>query len=96
MVRASESGPEGVAPPVLVICPPPFARVDPEGSFAHSVEKSRRVGRYFAEMTALLDCELLDLERVAAYSDLDGIHLDADGHAAVAAAVEPVVRRMLG
>jgi lysophospholipase L1-like esterase len=46
-------------------------------------------------MTALLDCELLDLERVAAYSDLDGIHLDADGHAAVAAAVEPVVRRML-
>jgi lysophospholipase L1-like esterase len=95
VVRASESGPEGAAPPVLVICPPPFARVDPEGSFAHSGEKSRQVGRYFAEMTALLGCELLDLDGVTAYSDLDGIHLDADGHAAVAAAVEPVVRRML-
>jgi lysophospholipase L1-like esterase len=96
VVRASESGAEGAAPPVLVICPPPFARVDPEGSFAHSGEKSRQVGRYFAEMTVLLGCELLDLDGVAAYSDLDGIHLDADGHAAVAAAVEPVVRRMLG
>ena len=46
-------------------------------------------------MTVLLGCELLDLDGVAAYSDLDGIHLDADGHAAVAEAVEPVVRRML-
>jgi lysophospholipase L1-like esterase len=39
-----------------------------------------------------LGCELLDLDGVAGYSDLDGIHLDADGHAAVAAAVEGRVR----
>ena len=95
VVRASESGLDGGAPPVLVICPPPFARVDPEGSFAHSTEKSQKVGRYFAEMTALLGCELLDLDGIATYSDLDGIHLEAGGHAAVAAAVEPVVRRLL-
>ena len=43
-----------------------------------------------------LDCELVDLDGVASYSDLDGIHLDADGQAAVAAAVEEHVRRLLG
>ena len=38
--------------------------------------------------------ELVDLNGIAAYSDLDGIHLDADGQAAVAAAVEARLRRM--
>jgi lysophospholipase L1-like esterase len=95
VVRTSESGPEGGAPQVLVLCPPPFARLDPDGSFAHSGEKSRKVGRHFADLAAELGFELLDLDGVASYSDLDGIHLEADGHAAVAAAVEPVVRRML-
>ncbi len=95
VVRTSESGPGGAAPQVLVLCPPPFARLDPEGSFANSGEKSRKVGRHFAEFAALLPFELLDLDGVASYSDLDGIHLEADGHAAVATAVEPIVRRML-
>ena len=79
-----------------MICPPPFAQLDPEGSFANAGERSRKVGRHFAEMAELLGCELLDLDGVASYSDLDGIHLEADGHAAVAAAVEPIVRRLLG
>jgi lysophospholipase L1-like esterase len=95
VVRASEAGPGGGAPEVLVICPPPFARLDPDGSFATAGERSRQVGRHFAELAALLGCELLDLDGVASYSDLDGIHLEADGHAAVAAAVEPIARRLL-
>ncbi|MCW2965130.1 MAG: hypothetical protein JWO17_2382, partial [Actinomycetia bacterium] len=41
-----------------------------------------------------LDCELLDLNGIAAYSEVDGIHLEAEGHAAVAAAVEERLRRM--
>jgi lysophospholipase L1-like esterase len=95
VVRASEAGPDGSGPPVLMICPPPFGKLDPDGSFVQAGEKSRRVGRHFAEVAALLDCELLDLDGVASYSDLDGIHLEAAGHAAVAAAVEPIVRRLL-
>jgi lysophospholipase L1-like esterase len=95
VVRTSEAGPDGCAPTVLMVSPPPFGRVDPEGSFVHAGEKSQRVGRYFAELAELLECELLDLDGVASYSDLDGIHLEAEGHAAVAAAVEPIVRRLL-
>jgi lysophospholipase L1-like esterase len=94
VVRTSEAGPDYSAPQVLVVCPPPFARLDPEGSFANSAAKSRQLGRWFAEVCNALDCELLDLDGIASYSDLDGIHLDADGLAAVAAAVEERVLRM--
>lgn len=96
VVRTSEAGPAYSAPQVLVVCPPPFGRLDPEGSFANAGDKSRQLGRWFAELCKQLDCELLDLDGVASYSDLDGIHLDADGQAAVALAVEERVRRLLG
>jgi lysophospholipase L1-like esterase len=92
VVRTSEAGPGGGAPEVLVVCPPPFGRLDPEGSFANSGEKSRQLGRWFAEVCSELGCALIDLNGIAAYSDLDGIHLEADGHAAVAVAVEERLR----
>jgi lysophospholipase L1-like esterase len=94
VVRTSEAGPGYSAPEVLVVCPPPFGQLDPEGSFANAGAKSRQLGRWFAEMCAELNCELLDLDGIASYSDLDGIHLDADGQAAVATAVEERLRRM--
>jgi lysophospholipase L1-like esterase len=79
---------------VLVVCPPPFGQLDPDGSFANSGPRSQQLGRWFAEVSSELGCELLDLDGIASYSDLDGIHLEADGHAAVAAAVEERLRRM--
>jgi len=94
VVRTSEAGPGGAAPEVLVVCPPPFGQLDPEGSFANAGAKSRQLGRWFADVCRELDCELLDLNGIAAYSDVDGIHLDAEGQAAAAAAVEERVRRM--
>ena len=94
VVRTSEAGPNGGAPAVLVVCPPPFGQLDPEGSFANAGAKSRQLGRWFGEAARQVDFELLDLDGVAAYSDIDGIHLDADGHAAVAAAVEERLRRL--
>jgi lysophospholipase L1-like esterase len=94
VVRMSEAGPNGGAPDVLVVCPPPFGQLDPDGSFANSGPRSEQLGRWFAEVSSELGCELLDLDGIASYSDLDGIHLEADGHAAVAAAVEERLRRM--
>jgi lysophospholipase L1-like esterase len=94
VVRTSEAGPDYAAPEVLVVCPPPFGQLDPEGSFANAGAKSRQLGRWFAEVCRELGCELIDLDGTASYSDLDGIHLDAGGQAAVAAAVEERLRRM--
>ena len=85
IVRASETGPAGSAPEVLVVCPPPFSRLDPV--YELEAAKSRELGPAFAAVCDELGCALLDLDGAARYSDLDGIHLDADGHAAVARAV---------
>src|SRR5262249_17767481 len=90
VVRTSETGPGGSAPDVLVVCPPPFAKLDP--SYAAAGEKSRQLGKCFAVVCEELGCELLDLDGVAGSSDLDRIHPDAHGHAAVATAVEARVR----
>jgi lysophospholipase L1-like esterase len=79
---------------VLVVCPPPFGKLDPDGDFANAGEKSRKLARHYRELCEELACELLDLNGVADYSDLDGIHLDADGHAAVARAVEDRIRAL--
>jgi lysophospholipase L1-like esterase len=83
IARASEAGPGWGAPRVLVVCPPPF--------------DGHTLGPSFAEMCAEAGCELLDLDGVTAYPVVNGDveHLDAAGHAAVAAAVEERLRRLL-
>jgi lysophospholipase L1-like esterase len=79
VARAAEAGPGRGSPDVLVVCPPPFGGYE--------------LGPSFAEVCDGLGCELLDLDGVTTYSDLDGIHLDEAGHRAVAAAVTERVRR---
>ena len=71
--RASEAGPDGGAPDVLVVCPPPFGGHD--------------LAPPFREVCGQLGCELLDLDGVATYSKLDDAHLEEAGHKAVAASV---------
>jgi len=81
VARAAEAGPDGGAPEILVVCPPPFA--------------GHELGPAFRDVCDELRCELLDLDGIATYTALDDIHLDENGHIAVAAAVEERVRRML-
>jgi lysophospholipase L1-like esterase len=78
--RACEAGPEGAAPDVLVVAPPPF--------------EGHTLGPHYAEMCRKLDCAFLDLDGVTRYSDFDPFHLDADGQVAVATAVEERIRQM--
>jgi len=80
LALSSETGSDGAAPVVLVVCPPPIG--------------DRRLGPAFADWLAPLDCALLDLEGIAAYTTHDVEHFDAEGHAAVAVAVEERVRRL--
>jgi lysophospholipase L1-like esterase len=92
VVQRSELGPGRSAPQVLVICPPPFGSDDPELGFIQAAAKTEQLAARFAEMCAELGCELLNLDGVVAYSDLDGHHLDEAGHAALAQAVEDRLR----
>ena len=81
VARAAEAGPREGAPEVLVVCPPPFG--------------GHQLAPAFREVCNQLGCQLLDLDRVATYSELDDTHLDRAGHIAVAAAVEECIRQML-
>jgi lysophospholipase L1-like esterase len=82
VARSAEAGPDGGAPAILVVCPPPF--------------DGHRLGPHFAEMCSELGCALLDLDGVASYAALadDVEHLDEAAHAAVAVAVEQRVRQL--
>ena len=77
VARDSEAGPDGTAPHVLVLCPPPF--------------DGHALGPWFA---AELDCDLLDLDGIAAYPVVndDVCHLDEGGQAAIASAVAGRIR----
>ena len=70
--RASaEAGPDGAAPAILVVCPPPF--------------DGHHLGPHFAAMCDELGCELLDLDGIASYVAIgdDVEHLDEAARAAV-------------
>jgi lysophospholipase L1-like esterase len=79
--RAAEAGPDGGAPEILVVCPPPF------GGYV--------LAPAYKEVCDALGCELLDLDGITRYSPIDDAHLDESGHAAVASAVESRVRQLL-
>jgi lysophospholipase L1-like esterase len=78
VARAADAG----DPHILVVCPPPF--------------DGHALGPAYAEMCEELGVELLDLDGIASYDVVgeDVEHLGAEGHAAVAKAVEERLRRL--
>jgi hypothetical protein len=80
VARTAEAGPDAGAPRILVVAPPPFDGHEFTAAFAAACEQ--------------LGCALLDLAGVTRYAIVgdDTCHLDADGHAAVATAVEEQLR----
>jgi lysophospholipase L1-like esterase len=74
------------APRVLLLGLPRLgAGLSPE--FAGAAEKATQLPHFTADRAAAVGAGFLDLADVAVYSALDGIHLEPDGHAAVARAV---------
>ena len=95
VVRAAECGRNGAMPPVLLVCPPPIRATGPDAAeYETAAAKSHMLGAHFAQAAAAVGAKLLDLDGVVRYADADPIHLDAAGHHALAAALEPLVRRL--
>ncbi len=94
VVEAAECGPAGGTPPVLLVCPPPIRATGPNAAeYELMAGKSRALGARFAEAAEAAGAELLDLDGIVSYADHDPIHLEADGHRAVAEAIAPLVPR---
>lgn len=96
LVRRSETGPDWGPPQVLLLGLPRLGD-SPElaETMAGAAAKARELPRCFRIAAEEAGVPLLDLSEHAAYTDLDGIHLDAAGHTAVALAVAQAVRNVL-
>ena len=96
-ILRSGCGPDGRAPAVVMISPPPVGKLtDLAGMFEGSVEKSRRFREHYERHAEQLGCGFLDAGEVVASSDLDGIHLEADAHRELGEAVARRVGGVLG
>jgi lysophospholipase L1-like esterase len=96
VVRATPAGIDGGAPEAILACPPRVGDVEWEDGWKGTAAKSALLPGRFRAVAEELACPFVDLAAVTHYSDLDGVHLDADGHAAVARAVEDALRRLVG
>jgi lysophospholipase L1-like esterase len=88
LVAASTAGPDSSPPLTIVVAPPPFTALGRwEPWSPHGVEESQRFSAAYQLMASEHPCTLVDLRGVADPTPLDGVHFEASGHAAIAAAV---------
>ncbi len=96
IIQTSTAGPNGAAPGILLLIPPPIGRLSElRDMFAGALEKSRQFSEQYRLIAAELDCPYLDTATVIRSSDTDGIHLEAPEHRALGLAVADRVREML-
>jgi len=85
-------------PPILVVAPPPITT--PVGKpiwekFEGAPARAERAVDAYSATAAEMECQFFDAGRVVSTSPHDGIHLDADQHATLGAALAKVVSESL-
>jgi len=85
-------------PPILVVAPPPITT--PVGKpiwekFEGAPARSEQAAEAYAAIAAEMECRFYDAGRVVSTSPHDGIHLDADQHATLGAALAKAVTALL-
>jgi lysophospholipase L1-like esterase len=81
LTRAYGEGPDARPPRILLIAPPPIARLSAYAEmFEGGTEKSRLLGERFCAVAEQEGVAFLDAGQVIRCSDLDGIHYEADQH----------------
>ena len=99
IAQQSEAGPGEKAPKVLLLAPPPVARLTGTefvDMFEDAEEKSGKFSQHYRRVTDELGCELLDTAEVIISSDIDGIHFEVEEHRKLGEAVAAHVREILG
>lgn len=91
-VQASEAGPGGSAPAVMIIAPPPMLEVDWLAEmFVGGAQKSLEFGARMAEVATRCGAAFLDAGTLIESSTVDGVHLEAEAHHALGSAVARLV-----
>ena len=96
-IRGAPVEPGMPIPPILVVAPPSIA--SPKGplaaKFAGAEAKCAGLADAYRAVATELGCPFFDAATVTSASRVDGIHLDADQHATLGAALAAVVRPLL-
>jgi lysophospholipase L1-like esterase len=96
LARAYGQGPDGDPPKILLIAPPPVAKLTGYAEmFEGGAEKSRLLGARFRAVAERERVAFLDAGSVIRCSDLDGIHYEADQQELLGRAAAKVVRGAL-
>jgi lysophospholipase L1-like esterase len=92
-VRSAPIEPDMPVPGGAVIAPPlpRAARGEMAGKFAGAERRSVGLTDAYRQMAADLGCRFFDASSVVTTSPVDGVHLDADQHAALGKALAPAV-----
>jgi lysophospholipase L1-like esterase len=97
LARAEPAGPNGAPPKIILVAPPPLAKLSAFADiFEGATEKSRHLASRYREVAERLGVGFVDAGQFIACSDLDGIHFEADQHAILGHAMAEAVRMMLG
>jgi lysophospholipase L1-like esterase len=96
IVQKSDTGPDEKPPQLLLLAPPPIARLTEFAEMFEGAEpKSRKFSEHFRHVSEEHGCELLDTADIIVSSDLDGIHFEAEEHRKLGQAVANRVRTLL-
>jgi lysophospholipase L1-like esterase len=96
IAQQSGCGPNGVAPQVLLIAPPPLGKLTDFASMLEgATEKSKLFAQEYTRVAQAKGCHFLDAGSVIVSSDTDGVHLDAHEHIKLGKAVATKVRQIL-
>lgn len=95
LVKASDAGPDGNAPKILLIAPPPVLEVGRlKLMFRGGAVKSAMLAEHYATIASEQNVAFLDAGKVITSSPIDGIHFDAVEHGKLGKAVAQAVQAM--
>jgi lysophospholipase L1-like esterase len=95
LAQVGAFGPEG--PKVLFIAPPPLGPIENgifKWMFAGNREKSQQMTEFYAAVAQSRGVPFFDAASVAKVSEIDGLHMDADAHAALGKALAQQVKNI--
>ena len=97
IVYQSGCGPNGGAPQVLIMAPPPVATLTFFAAmFAGAEAKSKQFAAEYERVAQFKNCHFLDAGSIIGSREADGIHFDAPEHIKLGQAVAAKVRKILG
>lgn len=95
-IQSSNAGPDGATPNILLLAPPPFAKLTEKAElFQGAEETSRHLAAHLKTQATEHGIEFMDTGSIIKSSELDGFHLDASEHVKLGREVAKLVRSIL-